>query len=125
MKIYLSGPISGCSEGEIVGWRAKVLELLPHTVEVFDPAVALYNSTAAYTREESPTEGLLRLRHGLLVVDRNKHLIRSSDVVLANLLHAEHVSIGSIGELFFRQTPSACRLSSSGGGPAMFTITPC
>ena len=32
---------------------------------------------------KSPTEGLFRLRHGLLVVDRDQHLIRSSDVVLA------------------------------------------
>jgi hypothetical protein len=35
------------------------------------------------------------------VVDRNKHLIQSSDVVLANFLHAERASIGSIGELFW------------------------
>jgi hypothetical protein len=39
--------------------------------------------------------------HGRLVVDRNKHLIQSSDVVLVNFLSAERASIGSIGELFW------------------------
>ncbi|MDX8457244.1 hypothetical protein [Mesorhizobium humile] len=101
MKIYLSGSITGSAEDAIVGWRRKVLELLPRTVEVFDPTALPFDSIAGYLQQENPTEALQRLRHGMLVVDRNKHLIRSSDVVLANFLHADHASIGSIGELFW------------------------
>jgi nucleoside 2-deoxyribosyltransferase len=41
-----------------------------------------------------------RLRHGRFIVHRNKNLIRTCDVVLANFLGAKaRVSIGSVGEL--------------------------
>lgn len=101
MKIYLCGPITGSSEEGIVTWREKVMELLPQHVEVLDPALAVYDATPACAHIENSTEELLRLKHGLLVVDRNKHMIQTSDVVLANFLKAERASIGSIGELFW------------------------
>lgn len=101
MKVYLSGPMTGSTAEGIVGWRDRVLELLPRHVEIFDPALARCDSTSAYIQRESPAEELMRLRHGLLVIDRNKHLIQSSDVVLANFLQARRASIGSIGELFW------------------------
>jgi hypothetical protein len=101
MKIYLSGPMTGSSTEDVVRWRQKATKLLSEQAEVFDPALALYESKSSYAQPESPAEALLRLRHGLLVVDRNKHQIQSSDVVLANFLHADHASIGSIGELFW------------------------
>lgn len=101
MKVYLSGPISGASGVTITDWRKQVLGLLPDSVEIFDPAAMAYDATSAYALPETAAEALERLRHGMLVVDRNKHLIQSSDVVLANLLAADHASIGSVGELFW------------------------
>lgn len=101
MKVYLSGPISGSADGAIVGWRQRAAELLPRKVELFDPSASHYDASSAYMLPESDSEKLDRLMHGRLVVDRNKHLIQSSDVVLANFLHANRASIGSIGELFW------------------------
>lgn len=101
MKVYLSGPISGSLDELIVDWRRRVLEFLPSGVEVFDPALAHYDATPAHAQPETAEAALERLRHGMLVVDRNKHLIQSSDLVLANLLAADHASIGAIGELFW------------------------
>jgi hypothetical protein len=101
MRIYLSGPISGTAREEIALWRQQVFEMLPRKVEVFDPASSPYDSTMAFASEESPSAALTRLAHGRLIVDRNKHIIQSSDVVLANFLHADRASIGSIGELFW------------------------
>jgi hypothetical protein len=101
MKVYLSGPISGSLEGAIVGWRQRVVELLPQDVDLIDPAASPYDASSAYLVPETDSEKLGRLMHGRLVIDRNKHLIQSSDVVLANFLYAERASIGSIGELFW------------------------
>jgi len=78
-----------------------VVEALPGHVEVYDPAALFYDAASAYDTAESPPNALARLMHGRLVVDRNKHVIQSSDVVLANFLHSDHPSIGSIGELFW------------------------
>jgi hypothetical protein len=101
MKVYLSGPISGSPDGVIVGWRQHVGQLLPQDIELLDPTASPYDASSAYLVPESDSEKLGRLMHGRLVVDRNKHLIQLSDVVLANFLHAERASIGSIGELFW------------------------
>ncbi len=101
MRIYLSGPISGTAREEISRWRQRVIEMLPRRVEVFDPASSPYDASLAFASEESPSAALGRLMHGRLVVDRNKHMIQSSDVVLANFLDADRASIGSIGELFW------------------------
>lgn len=101
MRIYLSGPISGASRNDIAGWRQRIVGMLPQHVEVYDPAASSYDAALAYVVPESPSAALARLMHGRLVVDRNKHIIQSSDIVLANFLQSEHASIGSIGELFW------------------------
>jgi hypothetical protein len=101
MRVYLTGPISGASGDDIVGWRQRVPTMLPPDVEVYDPAASTYNAALAYQGQESPSEALARLMHGRLVVDRNKHIIQTSDVVLANFLGSDRASIGSIGELFW------------------------
>ena len=101
MRIYLSGPISGSSRDDIAGWRQRVAGMLPQQVEVYDPAASFYDAALSYEAPEGPSAALVRLMHGRLVVDRNKHIIQSSDVVLANFLYSEHASIGSIGELFW------------------------
>lgn len=101
MRIYLSGPISGASRNEIAGWRQRVGGILPPHVNIYDPAASPYDAALAYAATETPAAALERLMHGRLVVDRNKHIIQSSDAVLANFLQSDHASIGSIGELFW------------------------
>jgi hypothetical protein len=101
VKIYLSGPISGASREYIAGWRHRVAGMLPAHLDIYDPAASSYDAGLAFEALESPSAALARLMHGRLVVDRNKHIIQSSDVVLANFLQSNHASIGSIGELFW------------------------
>lgn len=75
--------------------------MLPAGVDVYDPASSPYDAKLASDARETPSDALARLMHGRLVVDRNKHIIQSSDVVLANFLSSDRASIGSIGELFW------------------------
>lgn len=101
MKVYLSGPISGSADNAIEGWRTRVARLLGRKAEIIDPAASPYDASLAYQHLEAESEKMQRLLHGRLVVDRNKHLIQSSDIVLANFVGAPRASIGSIGELFW------------------------
>lgn len=101
MRIYLSGPISGASGEEIADWRKRAGAMFPAGLDVYDPASLPHDAELASNVPETPSAALARLMHGRLVVDRNKHIIQSSDVVLANFLHSERASIGSIGELFW------------------------
>lgn len=75
--------------------------MLPPGVNVYDPASSPYDAEFGSGARETPSAALARHMHGRLVVDRNKHIIQSSDVVLANFLDSDRASIGSIGELFW------------------------
>lgn len=100
MRIYLSGPITGRTDEAIKSWREVAADKLSPFAEIIDPTLAPYDSEVAFRKHEGPPEALERLRHGLFIVRRNKNLIRSSDVVLANLLGCDsNASIGSIGEI--------------------------
>jgi nucleoside 2-deoxyribosyltransferase len=102
MRIYLSGPITGHPDEAIRSWRSRAIQRLSPLGEVIDPTLAAYDSDLAFQKQESPPEALDRLRHGLFVVRRNRNLIRSCDVVLANLLGAgSKASVGSIGEIYW------------------------
>lgn len=100
MRIYLTGPITGHSSAEIADWRAWAKASCPQ-FDWVDPTSTVFDSSIAYHKKESPSEAIERLLHGKLVVDRNKLLIRNSDLVFANFLGLQaNVSIGSVGELF-------------------------
>jgi nucleoside 2-deoxyribosyltransferase len=100
MRVYLSGPITGHSEATIKSWRYMAAERLSQIAEVIDPTLSHYDSEVAFETEENPTQAINRLRHGLFVIRRNRNLIRSSDVILANLMGAHtRASVGSIGEI--------------------------
>lgn len=101
MKLYLSGPITGTGDASIKDWREHVCQTLKGCVDIVDPARATYDTSLAHQASERAPAAMKRFLHGRLVVDRNKHLIRSCDVVLANFLGAERASVGSIGELFW------------------------
>lgn len=102
MKIYLVGPITGQSVAGVLDWRGQLKEALPNDL-FLDPAIAPFDASKV-TAESSVSipETLRRLEHGRFVLDRNRRLLRSADVVLANFLQShDRVSIGSVGELFW------------------------
>lgn len=101
MRVYLVGPITGQSDDRISGWRDHLRTIFPK-VDYIDPASAPFDSALPDGMRETASETLRRLQHGRFVLDRNKMLIRSADVVLANFTGADsRPSIGSIGELFW------------------------
>jgi nucleoside 2-deoxyribosyltransferase len=101
MKVYLVGPVTGRSERNIRDWRDTIKEMAPGLVFV-DPASMPVDSRISFKLKERPLEAMRRLEHGRYVLDRNKHLLKASDVVLANFLGSvERASIGSVGELFW------------------------
>jgi len=100
MRAYLTGPITGKSSAEIVDWR-KFLREQCQDIEFVDPTLADVNAEDSYVKHETASEALQRLNYGRLVIDRNRTLIKSCDLVLANFLTAANrASIGSVGELF-------------------------
>jgi nucleoside 2-deoxyribosyltransferase len=104
MRIYLSGPITGHRDEAIKSWRSHAVRRLSPLGEVIDPSLAAYDSGVSFQKHESPPEALDRLKHGLFVVRRNRNLIRSCDVVLANYIGAgSKASIGSIGEIYWAE----------------------
>jgi hypothetical protein len=97
--IYLSGPITGTT-ARADNWRAEVRRKLPSSYKFFDPTKQDPDRSVGYLRSLSSAEDLVRLRHGKFIADRNRHLIRRSDVLLCCLLGAgRRVSIGSVGEI--------------------------
>ena len=100
MRTYLIGPITGLRSEQIGDWRSTMKALLPD-VEFVDPAIWDIDKKERFLQKERPSDALRRRDHGRLVADRNKLLIKSSDIVFANLLGAEKASIGSVGELFW------------------------
>ena len=102
MRVYLSGPMTGHADSAIKPWRQVAADRLSQICEVIDPALSHYDSDPAFEKSEKPTQAIKRLRQGLYIVHRNRNLIRSSDMLLANLLHTgTKASIGSIGEIYW------------------------
>jgi nucleoside 2-deoxyribosyltransferase len=101
IRVYLSGPVTGGSKDSIETWRHVIARQLSRFAQVVDPASYKYDATLAFAKRESDHEAISRLQHGHHVVDRNKALIGSCDVLLANFLEGvERASIGSVGEIF-------------------------
>lgn len=85
LKVYLSGPINGCTDDDAKGWREAAKELLPDC-EVFDPMVRDYRG-----REMEP--GI-----AAEIVEGDKSDIAAADV---NLRMYDKPSEGSAEEWLF------------------------
>lgn len=99
-SVYLSGPITGADAEGICAWRSNTRNLLASGIAIIDPTRQVYDSRTYYNTESEPLELLRRADHGKLVVNRNFSDIKSSSLLLANLVGAqERVSIGTCGEI--------------------------
>jgi nucleoside 2-deoxyribosyltransferase len=105
IRVYLSGPITGNSRRDIKSWRRSIAERLGDAADVVDPSRYHYDSTLAYKRVASPKSEAARSRLGRQIVGRNKKLIESCDLIIANFLGTgNHASIGAIAEVVFAYT---------------------
>ena len=99
--IYLCGPITGLSLDQSTNWRRDaILALSPH-VNVIDPTRDFPDPIRRSVGSAHRALSTKRLVHGKRTLVRDRFDIQRSDIVLACFLNAKHVSIGSVGEIFW------------------------
>jgi nucleoside 2-deoxyribosyltransferase len=84
MKVYLCGPINGCTDAECNDWRAAVIERFPQSI---DPMTRDYRGREAESYRE--------------IVDLDKRDVRSAEVILVNY---SKPSVGTAMEVFYAWT---------------------
>lgn len=84
MKVYLCGPINGCTDEEAKDWREVAKARLPDTL---DPMVRDYRGKEAESYRE--------------IVELDKRDVQAADVVLVNY---DKPSVGTSMEVFFAWT---------------------
>lgn len=84
MKIYLCGPINGCTDAECIDWRQSVREHFP---EALDPMRRDYRGREAACYRE--------------IVDLDKRDVRECRVILVNW---SKPSVGTSMEIFYAWT---------------------
>lgn len=84
MKIYLCGPINGCTDAEAIDWREAVKQNRPDAI---DPMKRDYRGKEAESYRE--------------IVDLDKRDVRAADVVLVNYVKP---SVGTAMEVFYAWT---------------------
>jgi Nucleoside 2-deoxyribosyltransferase len=99
--IYLTGPITGCSEKQASDWRKYVRDRLAPGLVAIDPMRDAVDFSVVSERQLDDTARLQNLLHGREILERNRVDIARCDVLLANFLGAQRISIGSVGELFW------------------------
>jgi len=98
LKIYLARPISGCNGEEVIGYYDKMNELLTSMgYFVFQPMTGkgfmrteIEFKAKNYGNPESTNHA---------IIERDRWMVSQADIVFANLLGTERVSIGTCMEL--------------------------
>lgn len=84
MRVYLCGPINGCTDEECKDWRASIRNFFPAAI---DPMKRDYRGKEAESYRE--------------IVDLDKRDVRAADVVLVNY---SKPSVGTAMEVFYAWT---------------------
>ena len=84
MKVYLCGPINGCTDEECNDWRKAVIEHYPESI---NPMVRDYRGREAESYRE--------------IVELDKRDIRAADIILVNYIKP---SVGTSMEVFYAWT---------------------
>ena len=84
MRIYLCGPINGCTDEEATGWREKVKKMYGSAI---DPMKRDYRGKEAESYRE--------------IVDLDKRDVRQADVILVNY---DKPSVGTSMEVYYAWT---------------------
>lgn len=98
-RVYLAGPITGLTYDEGNDWRAEAIEHLDwHGITAFSPLRA-----KEYLREYGALEGQYHDRHPLSspkgITTRDRWDAMRCDVLLANFVGSQRVSIGTVMEI--------------------------
>lgn len=102
-KVYLAGPITGCTYGECTNWRDGVKQ---HLEDVSNGHIVGYSPLRSkeYLKDEKKildfypdTFSVMSTQRGIYTRDRFD--VKSSDLVLVNMIGAQIVSIGTVMEV--------------------------
>jgi nucleoside 2-deoxyribosyltransferase len=93
--VYLAGPISGLADARETSWREQFKILLKDDIRCLSPLRDQIDPTPDYPLT------IEKVRHGKGSVARDRMDVMRCDLVVANFIGAERVSIGSVGEIFW------------------------
>lgn len=116
MRVYLAGPISGCTYDQCTDWRAQFAGVIEAWgVEALSPMRGKDYLNDGKIIDGSYDQTILSSAQAIL--HRDFWDCCRSDVVLVNLLGAERVSIGTVMEIAFahaRQIPVVLLMEPKG-----------
>lgn len=98
MKIYLAGPITGCIYDECNDWREQFRGMISESIKCLSPMRGEeYLKKKGIIEDCYPDEGPFATQRGLMA--RDFYDCTKSDAIVANLLGAKQISIGTCMEI--------------------------
>lgn len=93
--VYLAGPITGGTDSSITSWREQIKKLVAKDIICLTPTRDVVDTS------EDRELTIEKIQHGKGIVTRDRMDVARSDLILANFLGANKISIGSVGEIFW------------------------
>ena len=116
MRIYLAGPISGCSFDECVDWRDHFKTLIPKSIQCLSPMRGKdFLKAKGIINDSYESDGPMATQRGIMT--RDFFDCTRSDIVIANLLDTKIVSVGTCMEIawaFMNKTPLIAIMEEEG-----------
>jgi nucleoside 2-deoxyribosyltransferase len=108
-RIYLAGPISGCSYGEATDWREKVKDKLGEVINCYSPMrhKEFLKDERKIAMMYNDKKDIMSTSKGIMTRDHND--CTKADVLLVNLAGTKTISAGTVMELawaFDRKIPT-------------------
>jgi len=99
LKIYLARPISGCTGQEVIDYYTDYKQYCENMgYDVFSPMVGKTNLRTEISLKAHGIEGNpITTNHA--IIERDRWMVSNADVIFANLLKVDRVSIGTCMEL--------------------------
>lgn len=98
MLVYLAGPISGCTYAECTNWRTAFERMLDSDIECLSPMRGK-EALQAYDAMEHTSYARDLMCSDKEILTRDFNDCTRADVVLANLLAPDRISIGTVMEI--------------------------
>jgi nucleoside 2-deoxyribosyltransferase len=99
-RVYLAGPITGCSYNECTDWRQSIRDAVGPHIQTFSPMRGkerLKEKEAGSVIKDHYTDSALTTVKGINTRDHND--VKRADALFVNLLGAKRVSIGTVMEI--------------------------
>ena len=92
--VYLAGPITGTTQ-EGKSWREYVSQRFAEDILPLSPTRDIADTTDDYPLT------IEKMKHGKEVLARDRFDVSRCELLLVNLMNAQRVSIGTVGEVFW------------------------